>query len=663
MNENEMTLSASVLQAMLDRIPVGIQVLSAIRENERIVDFEYILINKEAKKYSGTGLTGKKFLNHNGNGHSFKELAEVVETGTPLQLILPIEINNTVHHFNTWSVKFGDGIMLSYENNTRQKGSEHGDGNIIDHNRSEFAAATKDITEQKIKEDAHFISQVIDISPDIIYIMDLNTNQVIYANREIASDLGYSKQQIAAMKDPIFDIMFEEDIPLMTEHLKKMKMIPGDDKVLDIEYRLKNALGGLGWFSDRSAVFKRNNGKIPVEKIGIIQNITARKEQEEQKFIGLDILHQAEEIAAMGSWEYDILTGDFKWSEGMYKLFNLPRNIKVTPEIYLDHTPGEDSPVISRIVSNITNEYRAFEETITLLPLRQEKKIVKIKAVAIKNKKNQPVKMIGVDLDITSQVKTSEEIAELNKMLLARNDDLQTLNSELKTFNIVTSHDYKETIQTLYTNLEYIVSKEGRNLSDTSRANIRRAQVAIQRMKLLTDDINGYLQLYEIGVNKTLVSLNDILRDALSRMKGKIEQAGATIESADLPQLYADPFLLSRLLACLIDNAIKFRKVIVPLLIKIKYSQADEINAVPEAVKDTPYTIISVSDNGIGFNEEQSDKIFELFFRLHDKSIYKGSGIGLAICKKIMAMHGGFITAEGRPANGATFNCYFPLKA
>jgi len=285
---------------------------------------------------------------------------------------------------------------------------------------------------------------------------------------------------------------------------------------------------------------------------------------------------------------------------------------------------------------------------------------VKIKAVVLKDKKKQPVRVICVDRDMTYEVRAGSEITELNKMLESRNRDLEALNIELRRFNNIASHDYKETIQTLYTNLEYIVTKDARNLSDAGKANIRRAQAAIQKMKLLTEDVNAYLSLYDLGINISLIDPNAILKEVLSKMSGKMEQAGATIEITELPSLYADPFLFSLLLTHLIDNALKFRKVMEPVNIKIKYSQADEMNAVYGTLKDVPYTIISVSDNGVGFREEDAEKIFDLFVRLQDRSKAKGSGIGLAVCKKIMSMHNGFITAESDLAVGSVFNCYFP---
>jgi signal transduction histidine kinase len=232
----------------------------------------------------------------------------------------------------------------------------------------------------------------------------------------------------------------------------------------------------------------------------------------------------------------------------------------------------------------------------------------------------------------------------------------------LRSFNSVIATDYKETLQSLYTSLEFLISKEVALLSDASKANIRRSQAAIQRMKLLTEDINGFLRLYEIGVHPTLIDPNTILGNVLSKMERKLEQSNAEIDAVKLPSLYADPLLISWLFTNLLDNSIKFRKMVASPVIRIRFSRADEMNVITSATKNVKYVIISISDNGIGFTDTQAERIFELFYRIQDKTYYRGSGTGLTICKKIMEMHGGFITAEGFPARGATFNCYFPVS-
>lgn len=619
-------VSATLLKAVLDHVNAHVLILKPLSENTGLIDFTYIAHRKSSENHTPALIPGKKF--HTTNRELLDALTKTFQTGIAAHLNKAY-IFKEDEQFKITCIKIPDAVLLLYN--------------------------------EDVKDDSHFVSQVIETSPDIIYILDLNTRKIIYTSRAITDILGYSREQVAKMKNPLFDLMFPDDVQPMLEHLKKIKTLTNDATVLEIEYRLKNSSGDYHWFCDRNTVFRRNSRNIPVEKIGVTQDITARKQQEDQLRTNRDILHQSEAIVEMGSWEYNAQTGEFKWSEGMYHLFNLPKDTHLTPNIYFDYTPEEERLLVQRIVDNITLSFSPFEETITLLPAHKEKKHIKIRAAVMHDAKKRPLKVIGVDLDITTQIRAANVIVDLNDILQRKNEDLESLNAELKTFNMIAARDYKETIQALYTSLEYIINKEARLLSDSSKGNIRRAQSAIQKMKLLTDDINNYLQLYDIGINKSIIDPNAILETVLSGLKSKLEQAEGVVDIMTLPPLPADPYLFSRLMIHLLDNSIKFRKLVTPLQVKIKYSKADEMNAVPSAIRNTPYTIISVSDNGIGFEEEDAERIFEPFFRLPHKTNYKGSGIGLAACRKIMAMHDGFITAEGNPAHGATFNCYFPV--
>jgi signal transduction histidine kinase len=263
--------------------------------------------------------------------------------------------------------------------------------------------------------------------------------------------------------------------------------------------------------------------------------------------------------------------------------------------------------------------------------------------------------------DIYLVIEDITEVSQLKSIINKQTENIRALNAEFKSFNTVVATDYKQTLQSLYTNLEYIIGKEALKLSDAAKANIRRAQASIQRMKLLTDDIYTFLQLYEVGINPSLIDPNPVLQNVLSQMSRKIEESDAKIELAKLPPLYADPLLLSWLFGNLLDNSIKFRKMAVSPVIRIKYSEAERMNDIPTARQNMRYIIISVSDNGIGIEGTHKERIFELFYRIQNKTYYRGSGVGLTICKKIMESHGGFITIEGIPDQGVTFNCCFPL--
>jgi signal transduction histidine kinase len=137
--------------------------------------------------------------------------------------------------------------------------------------------------------------------------------------------------------------------------------------------------------------------------------------------------------------------------------------------------------------------------------------------------------------------------------------------------------------------------------------------------------------------------------------------ANATVQFDELPVLPSNPELFSGILNHLVSNSLKFRNTRVPLLIRIGYTQAENLHHIPNVLRDTPYGILSVSDNGLGFEESEAEKIFGLFYKCPGSSS-KGSGVGLAACRKIMKMHNGFITAEGQPGTGANFKLYFPLK-
>src|SRR6187200_3285171 len=173
----------------------------------------------------------------------------------------------------------------------------------------------------------------------------------------------------------------------------------------------------------------------------------------------------------------------------MYTLFNMIKGRQVTPAIFLDHAIEKDLGVAEKIVNDIERSFQPLEETI-YLKIDGEIKALKIKATPLKNNKGEPEKMLGVNMDITASLEAAQKILGLNESLLAMNKELNSLNSELKSFNSITANNYSEVLRHVYINLETIITSDARHLSDSGRANIRRAQSAVQKMKLLTNDIN-----------------------------------------------------------------------------------------------------------------------------------------------------------------------------
>jgi signal transduction histidine kinase len=252
-----------------------------------------------------------------------------------------------------------------------------------------------------------------------------------------------------------------------------------------------------------------------------------------------------------------------------------------------------------------------------------------------------------------------ENEKEAQKKIGGLNNSLKKINDELKSFNSLAANNYVESLRHVYISLETIVTTDARNLSNSSRANLRRAQAAIQKMKLHASDIDNYLKLYDAEIKKQPLDVKNVFKDVKEKMQKKLEDSNTTINIKKLQPLFADPSLFAKLITHVIDNSIKFRKPNADPVIDISASLIADSSSNPKAKSNTTYTVITISDNGIGFNKDDADKVFELFTQL-DESKHRGSGIGLAVCKKIMEMHGGFIVAESEPGNGTSINCYFP---
>jgi signal transduction histidine kinase len=264
-------------------------------------------------------------------------------------------------------------------------------------------------------------------------------------------------------------------------------------------------------------------------------------------------------LAGAGSWEYDIATKQFTWSENFSKLFGLNKGAKVTPCIYVESASPAYKEAAQRLVDRIDKNFATFEELLEV-EIKGEQKFFYVQTMLFNNENGTPSKVLGLNMDVTALHRSRQAITELNEALLEKNRALNIAISELKAFNSLAATDYKETLRHLYTSLEFIVVNDARNLSNASRANIRRAQSAIQKMKLITEDIISYSQLNAATEPAVDVELNDILKSVQQDMKIKIEDAAATIRCADCPTIHGHPQLLILLFHHLVDNALKFRK-------------------------------------------------------------------------------------------------------
>jgi len=641
--EDEIKIN-ELLKTTLDSSFDFIQVFKAVRDRHgKIIDFIWILNNRNLVERQGDRV-GKSLIQLNPGvieAGLFDNFIQVTETG----ISQTSEFYYDHEGFNDWFhqtiIKLNDGFILTGEIITERKKIEQ-----------EVYQRTIELKESK-----ELLQNIADAIPDMISVQEYPSRKVIYFNREPYTISGFNADELS--KKTIEDrhkLVHPEDLTGLKKYADSFKTL-SNDNITTVEYRVKNNLNEWVWLSARGKVFERDEQDNVISIVVVVQNINAQKKGEEEIAKQHNILKQAEELAKIGSWEYNIKTKEFLWSEGMYALFNMKKGKQVKPAIYLDHATEKERNVVEKLVNVIETSFQPFEETM-YLKIDGDIKAIKIKATPLKNNKGEIEKMLGVNMDISASLESAKKIMGLNESLLAMNKELNSLNSELRSFNSITANNYSEALRHVYINLETIITSDSRHLSDSGRANIRRAQSAVQKMKLLTNDIHNYLELYDAGIKKELISPKINLQNIIRELKEKIEEANAKIEIEELPAVTADPVLFSKLLSNLIDNSIKFRKPGGDPVVKIRRTQINELKNVPVPLTGMSYTIITVTDNGIGF--KTTDKIFELFTQLPDEVKHKGSGIGLAICKKIMEMHGGYITAEAEPGKGASFHCFFP---
>ncbi|TCN58645.1 PAS domain S-box protein [Flavobacterium circumlabens] len=282
------------------------------------------------------------------------------------------------------------------------------------------------------------------------------------------------------------------------------------------------------------------------------------------------------------------------------------------------------------------------------------------------DKDNTIIKWVGAFTDIQTEKAFTHElekqVAERTKELEKNNIDLEKMNKELQSFAYISSHDLQEPLRKIQTFATQIIERESENLSEIGKDKFQRMQNAAQRMQTLINDLLSYSRTSTLERVFEKTDLSEIINEVKEDLREELEQKNATIDIIEGCELGVIPFQFRQLIYNLVSNSIKFSKPEIAPVIKIKCTIDKGKNFNYEALSDNKeYCHISISDNGIGFDQQYNTKIFEVFQRLHGRELYNGTGIGLAIVKKIAENHNGFITAQGKPNEGASFDIYIPV--
>jgi signal transduction histidine kinase len=263
---------------------------------------------------------------------------------------------------------------------------------------------------------------------------------------------------------------------------------------------------------------------------------------------------------------------------------------------------------------------------------------------------------------ILSFIKINNDMVELerrNAILDQTTKELEQSNNELASFNHIASHDLQEPLRKIQTFISRFSEQDMQALSETGREYLVKIQTSAKQMRRLINDLLLFSRSTKAEKTFEETDLNELLDNVKQELMPDIEDKKALINCDNLPALFVIPFQIQQLFVNLVGNSLKYSRQGVAPIIKIN----SEIVNTSENLQNfnQKYCRISVTDNGIGFEQKYAESIFGLFFRLHKKDEFPGSGIGLSICKKIAENHNGYITAEGKPDVGSTFAVYLPV--
>lgn len=362
-----------------------------------------------------------------------------------------------------------------------------------------------------------------------------------------------------------------------------------------------------------------------------------------------ELLARTQRVAQLGGWELDIDANRLQLTDQAYELFGLARGeTRGGFETLLDRVHPDDRARLAEAKAATLRAEGPLDVEHRIVLRSGELRWIHERAQLSRGMDGSML-LSGTAQDI-SERKMIEE--ELRRTL----DDLRDRNEELTNFAFVASHDLQEPLRKIRAFSDRLLSQAPAGLEEGAMDYLSRIAAAAGRMQRLIDDLLDYSRVTTRQRPFTKVPLGDIVSEAWSDLESRVEESGAEISVGELPTIEADRAQMQQLMQNLLGNALKFRAPGRTPRIRVWSEQA------PSPGSDPDLTQVFVEDNGIGFDPRHAKRIFAPFQRLHGRDQYEGTGIGLAIVRRIVERHGGVIESDGAPGAGAVFILTLPLR-
>ena len=550
-----------------------------------------------------------------------------------------------------------------------------------------FVTVGRDISEQKEAENQIMIqAEILSEVRDAVIAVD-DANHITYWNKGAEDLYGFKSEEVLnkIFADVVnYRWLNVEDRKNAHQRLKTIGKWHGEN--------LSTKKNGEEIYVESSIhAFKDNKGNY-IGTISVIHDLTEPVHIKQALEKNYNRLQEAQRIGHIGNWEWDIPSNVITLSEGMYQIYGINSSNLVKYDTILNMILPEDQDIVNYNLEKALKERKPFKYEIRIRRQDGNIRIISCRGEVVTDFAGHPLNIICVEQDITerkeieyalgeakneleSKVKrrtrelkeanerlqreleerkiTENKLKKSQKNLKSLIEELKRSNEELQQFAYVSSHDLQEPLRTITSFTQLIERRYKDKLDSDADEFIEYIVDAAKRMQTLINDLLNYSRVATRGKEFELTNTEEILENTKFNLYASIKENSAQITHENLPKIMADKRQMIQLFQNLIGNAIKFKKPDEPPKIHIKARKDKNRNE----------HVFSVHDNGIGMDTQYAERIFIIFQRLHTQDEYEGTGIGLAVSKRIVERHGGHIWVESEPGAGSTFYFTFPERS
>jgi PAS domain S-box-containing protein len=495
--------------------------------------------------------------------------------------------------------------------------------------------ASRRITENFLRESEKKYRLIFETANEGIWITD-NKRKTLMVNQRLSEMLGYSISEILGR--PTDDFICNDQEESRQEVIDKINI----GKKTSGEFKLRRKDGTILWTISHVSPVLDEKGQL-IRTVSMLTDITIRKKAENELQAAREKLNLALESGNIGIWEWDLITDKTVWDARMEKMFGIETgSFEGSHKAFVNLVHEEDVMHIEKAIFNTLNNGKAYANVYRTKPVNGMVKYITSRAIINKIENGKPVSLIGVCFDVTWMWEETEHT------IIKLNEELLQSNKELENFAYIASHDLQEPLRMVSCFTQLLADQYESELDDKAREYINFAVEGANRMYELLNGLLAYSRIHTRGKNFSDVDTGQVVDIVIKNLSLKIRERNAILEIGKLPVVYADETQMIQLFQNLIANAIKFSSENPNILITSQLEKNEYC--------------FSVKDHGLGIESQYFERIFNIFQRLHPREKYEGTGIGLAICKRIVDRHGGKIWLESIPEKGSTFYFTIPVK-